>query len=176
MSKRKQSSQATLNINTGEVIEYPPHVTRFRHQFNAKSFPSDHEKRRTPSQTIPDQTMSLSEILKRYTKGISFDDLSSGRVQLWSGDGDDFSLDISHLDKADQEQFKADAREELENLRQSLHDKAVSLKAQKKSKEQKRSPNNADQGDKATQGNNPDPDKNSAGGDTQKGSTDNKKS
>lgn len=85
-----------------------------KHSLNAHEFPKNYEVNNKPSLTVPDQTMSMREILDRYAKGLS---LGSPKVELWEGeDGDDF--DFQHLDLADQEAIIKARVAELEELKQ----------------------------------------------------------
>lgn len=85
-----------------------------KHSFNAHEFPKDYEINTKPSMTIPDQSLTMRQILDRYARGLS---LGAPKVELWEGeDGDDF--EFQHLDLADQEAIIKARVAELEELKQ----------------------------------------------------------
>lgn len=61
-------------------MSYP----KVRHNWNGKEFPTDHEVNDLPSETVPDQSMSVKELLERYARGIPLTD--SGRIPIWYTD------------------------------------------------------------------------------------------
>lgn len=70
------------------------------------------EHNRLPSLTIPNQSMTLREILKRFASGLP---VTGQKVPLY--EGEDFDVPHFHrMDKVDQEQAKIDIRNELKDL------------------------------------------------------------
>jgi hypothetical protein len=93
---------------------------------NAKEFPYKGEVNNQPSETIPDQTMSMREILTRYAKGLPID---GTKTPLWE-DGEGYAKDPDTLDLAEREELATAAREEL----QQLNEKFKALKEKKDAK------------------------------------------
>lgn len=72
-----------------------------------------------PSLTIPDQTMSLKEILDRYTHGLPFDDV---RTPVYHGDVD--VPDMSRLDLVEQHELIDRNRDRIRSLQNDLNERA----------------------------------------------------
>lgn len=100
--------------------------THYLAALNPEKFPRLYERNVLPSLTVPDQTMSIQEILERHTRGLGID---QGKVPMYYGD--DEVLDQSDLKKMDlselQELREANA-ERLEEMRMELIDKAKKKK------------------------------------------------
>lgn len=69
----------------------------FKTPYNAELFPQDGEINDLPSKTVPDQAMSVREILSRYARGLS---LGGSRTPVFDGDDSDFP-DLEKLDKVE---------------------------------------------------------------------------
>ena len=95
---------------------------------NANEFPYDGEVNNQPSETVPDQTMTMREILTRYAKGLPID---GARTPLWE-DGEGFAKDPETLDLAEREELAAQAREELQQINERI--KAAQQKRDAKNK------------------------------------------
>lgn len=72
-----------------------------------------------PSMTIPDQTMSIPEIMERYVKGLP---LSAGRVPVYEGEDDDLP-DMSRMNKIDRIETVRQLEDELSDLKIRLSQK-----------------------------------------------------
>jgi len=88
---------------------------KIRNQYNGKTFPSDGEKNFGPSQTVPDQTMSIKEILDRYARGLPMD----GKVPIYEGEDGD-GIDPRRLDLSERAELKAQYTQELAELQGQL--------------------------------------------------------
>lgn len=86
-------------------------TSKFRTQFNGIDCPSKKRFERTfgASATIPDQTMSIREIMERYARGLPF---TSAKTPIY--DIDDDSPDIRTLDLSEIEDLAIESR----NLRE----------------------------------------------------------
>lgn len=88
-----------------------------------------------PSKTVPDQTMSIREIVARFVRGMP---ISAGmREPLYSDqeiDLDNPPPDIMNMDFAEREQFVREAKAELEELeaKEATRKKDEAAKRQKK--------------------------------------------
>lgn len=87
---------------------------KLKHSLNADSFPKKVEITEGPSMTIPDQSMSVREILDRFSKGLP---LSGARTPLYYGEDDDFP-DFERMDLSERETYIKGVKEELESLKQ----------------------------------------------------------
>lgn len=71
-----------------------------------------------PSETVPDQTLSVKEIMVRYARGLP---LEGQRVPIWNGEEDDMP-DPRTLDLAERQELAEEYREELQHIKKS-HEK-----------------------------------------------------
>jgi hypothetical protein len=92
-----------------------------KHSLNAKEFVSDGEINNLPSQTIPDQTLSVRELLVRYAKGLPLDGM---RQPIWEGEDGD-AIDPRRLDLAERQELEIAARQELAEIEERLKSKKV---------------------------------------------------
>lgn len=65
-----------------------------------------------PSMTVPDQTLSMREIVDRYTRGLPID----AAIYDAYDDGDDFLPDPKTLDLAEREALAADYKAEIKRV------------------------------------------------------------
>lgn len=94
----------------------PPLSYRFKTQWNAQSFPSNYEVNNQPSLTIPDQTMSISEIMDRYARGIPFDD---AKTPVYNGEENEMP-DLSTLDISERYDLMEENRQKIADLQDRL--------------------------------------------------------
>lgn len=121
-------------------------MTKFRTQFNHAEFPQIWEKNDQPSKTLPDQAMSIKEIMRRYASGLP---LGGGRIEIYEGDEDDFP-DLTHLDLAERQEIIEARQAEFLDLQDKIdQDK----KAKKAKKALEKLPTAADQGSQGQTGN-----------------------
>lgn len=83
-----------------------------------------------PSQTVPDQTMSMREILTRYARG---EEILAGKESLFDEDEISNGLDLRTLDLVDLQKLKEENEAELRELKQRKLDEDA--EAQKKREE-----------------------------------------
>lgn len=70
-----------------------------------------------PSQTIPDQTMSIPEILQRYARGLP---ITKGKVPIYTGEDDPFNgIDPKKLDISELHNLKIQNEKFINNFRES---------------------------------------------------------
>jgi len=75
----------------------------FRNHFNYNQFKIRYEYSDKPSQTIPDQTMSVKEILSRYSRGLP---LEGNKTPIYNGEEiipDLRRMDLSEIQEMQQE-------------------------------------------------------------------------
>lgn len=97
-----------------------------KNYLNREKFPSKEKVFTMPSETIPDQTLSMRELLDRHSRGLPID----VKTPIWeeSADIDDIMPDPRTLDLSERQEFAKNAKEELEGIKKKLNTKAKSIK------------------------------------------------
>jgi len=91
-------------------------MKKIKNSGNASDFPYKGDVNNKPSETVPDQTMTMREILTRYAKGQSIDGV---KIPLWE-EGEGFAKDPETLDLAEREELATQAREELQQINERI--------------------------------------------------------
>lgn len=123
-------------------------VGKVKNNLNAVAFPKQYEINDQPSMTVPDQTMTLKEILDRYAKGLPVN--GNNAVPLY--DEEDTLPDMRTLDLSERAELAEQFAEELHEIK-SKDEKRKKQQEENDKKEleeyrkQKRA--SADKGDKA---------------------------
>jgi hypothetical protein len=78
--------------------------------------PTKGQTNNEPSMTVPDQSMSLRELLTRYARGLP---LEGAKTPIWEGE-EGFDKDPETLDLAEREDLAEKAREELKNIEEKI--------------------------------------------------------
>jgi hypothetical protein len=96
-------------------------MTLVKTYFNREEHPCNHEVNDLPSETIPDQTMSIRTILDRYSRGLPIDGQLNGTYQ----EDDDYNdmPDPRTLDLAERQEMAESAKQELEQIKTLLKSK-----------------------------------------------------
>lgn len=112
---------------------------RFKTQWNAKRtvigfieneqqeiklFPEKYEVNNQPSKTVPDQSLSVQEILRRYARGLPLSDV---KTPIYEGDENTFP-DLSKMDLADREQYLDEQVIRLQNLKEDLKARSKAIR------------------------------------------------
>lgn len=97
---------------------------RWRTPWNAAEFPQRGEVNNKPSLTIPDEALTIREIIERYVRGINFP--GSGPA-VYDEDEGGYFPDLSHMDLADQQEY----------VKTALEDADLKFKAAKDAKKSK---------------------------------------
>ncbi len=84
---------------------------------NAKTFEKSYEHNYGPSLTIPDQTLSIRQILERHSRGLPLD---GWKVPIWDGEDNDLP-DIRTLDLAERQELAHLYQQELNNYNKSTN-------------------------------------------------------
>jgi hypothetical protein len=103
---------------------------KVRNIFNAKEY-NDNEQNFAPSLTIPDQAMSVREILQRFANGLP---LGGSNEPIWEGEDGD-GIDPRRLDLAERQELEIAARQELAEIEERLKSKKVEKSTAKLKKE-----------------------------------------
>lgn len=99
-----------INAETSELLYEGRAI---KNSNNAQAFPKTYEINTKPSMTVPDQSMSVREIMTRYAKGLP---LEGQKVAIWEGEESDMP-DISRMDLADRQEYKEAAEAELQSIK-----------------------------------------------------------
>jgi hypothetical protein len=91
-------------------------------QYNREEHPCNYETGFEPSQTIPDQTMSMRTLIERYTRGLP---INVSQYQSTYQEGEDFdpTPDPLKMDLSERMEFADQAREELNQIKEKLNTK-----------------------------------------------------
>lgn len=98
-----------------------------KNSLNAHTFETKGQENNEASQTIPDQSMTLRELLIRYAKGLP---LEGAKTPIWEGE-EGYEVDPETLDLAEREELADKARQELKDIEERVK-KVVSEKKAKK--------------------------------------------
>lgn len=118
-------------------------MKRVKTWLNATDFPVQGEKQFSPSKTVPDQTMSMRELLDRYARGLP---LAGAKEPMYYGEED--LPDLNRLDLAEIQELK-------EANKQRIADQQADLQRQRDAKAKKTNSREkpslpGDEGDKGT--------------------------
>lgn len=102
-------------------------MLKIKTPYNAKEFPVKGESSKLPSMTVPDQSMSVQEILRRYASGLS---PLGERVPVY--DGDEEVPDLKKMDLAEIEQLKKDTSDYIANVGSEIRNKVKKPKFKQK--------------------------------------------
>jgi hypothetical protein len=87
---------------------------RVKNQFSAQLFEKQYETNNEPSLTIPDQTLSIKQILERYASGQSLE----GKTAYYDEEEtEEYTPDPRYMDLADREQMEKDYKQEVEHIK-----------------------------------------------------------
>lgn len=114
-------------------------MKRIKTPLNATEFPILGEKHFTPSQTVPDQTMSMRELLDRYARGLP---LAGAKEPMYYGEED--LPDLHRLDLAEIQELKEANKQRIADQQADLQRQANAKKHPKKTA----SPEGGREGDK----------------------------
>lgn len=86
----------------------------FKTPYNADHFPKDHQVFTQPSQTIPDETMTIDQIVRRFTKGLPLE----GKQAVYLGE--DEIPDIKRMDLTEIDEYKQMLAEDIKHTANEL--------------------------------------------------------
>jgi hypothetical protein len=81
---------------------------KFKNQFNRQDFQTNYETNTGKSLTIPDQTMTIQEIMTKYAQGIPFDITKEGQFH-----GEEFIPDIDRMDLSERYQLLDEVKKDV---------------------------------------------------------------
>ncbi len=88
-----------------------------RTYFNREEHKCNYEINNEPSETVPDQTMSIRTLLDRFAKGLPI----SGMLEEQWQEGEEFDdmPDINRLDLSERQELAQEFRNELDNIKKT---------------------------------------------------------
>ena len=90
---------------------------KVRNMFTVKEEPKNYKTFKGVSLAVPDQTMSLQEILSRYARGLNID---GEKQPIWDEEGLSMGINPKTLDLVDIQRLKAENKTEVEELSKSV--------------------------------------------------------
>jgi hypothetical protein len=85
---------------------------RVKNIFSADEFEKEYEVNDEPSLTIPDQTMSIKEILNRFASGLPID---GQKVPIYDeSESEEYFPDPRYMDLADRQEMAENYKQELQ--------------------------------------------------------------
>lgn len=94
-------------------------IAKIKTPLTAKYFPKTYENPVGVSLTIPDQTMSLQEILNRYSHGIPMNAISN-KTPIYTDNENALGIPIEQLDFAERQQMLEQNTENIAQLQNQL--------------------------------------------------------
>lgn len=108
---------------------------------NAFMFPVKGEVNRQPSLTVPDQSLSIRQIVEKYAQGMAYDGVKEAIYEAGMDEEDPpYFPDIWRMDLADREEILADAKSALDEVKRQADEKAAQRR--KRSQQPKDAPKN----------------------------------
>lgn len=97
--------------------EFQPSVYPWRTNHNAWDTPKDYEVNPLPSKTIPDQSMPVITILRRYSQGLP---LGGNKNPVYYGDEPGIPADWDKWDLSEKMAYKEENLERIKNLQREM--------------------------------------------------------
>lgn len=95
---------------------------RVKNWLNAHLFPKDYQVPYGESETVPDQSMSMREIISRYARGLPVN--TGMRTDAYYDEGSDFP-DTTGMDLAELQELRMKYNEELNEIKRRIADTAA---------------------------------------------------
>lgn len=115
LNHEKMKKQEVKKIYGKEKAELEQTVIPFKTPYNADNFPKDAEENYDPSLTIPDETMSVRELMDRQAKGLP---LNGQKVPMYDSDMDDLQLpDLTGKDLAEIQEIRESVQSEIDRIK-----------------------------------------------------------
>lgn len=122
-----QPLEGSYKTGEPEQLNVPKRLRyKIRNQFNRDEKDIDPEVNKKPSQTIPGQSMEITEVLKRFASGLP---INSAKVPVYNGE--EFLPDIKNMDLADLQALREATTENVQKIQSELQVKAETEKQKK---------------------------------------------
>lgn len=87
---------------------------KVKNVFSSELFEKQYEQNDEPSLTIPDQTLTIKEILQRYASGQSLE----GKTPYYDeSESEEYYPNPRYMDLAEREELSQDYREEIQHIK-----------------------------------------------------------
>lgn len=109
---------------------------KFKTQYNASEFPDKGEVNNEVSMTVPDMTMSIPEILKRYASGMT---VGGAKHPLYHGNEDYDDVgdhNLQNMDELERIDYLREKEQELLQLKDSIQKKVDTIRRTKEIEEE----------------------------------------
>jgi hypothetical protein len=87
---------------------------KFRTPYNAHELPKQREHNTMPSMTVPDQTMSIKEIFRRFAQGLP---IEGQKVPVYD---DEYIPDVTKMDLADVQRLREENADYIKSMQERL--------------------------------------------------------
>lgn len=121
-------TETNFDADTGEVLEPVRLQRRVRNWLNYQDELIIHEVNTLPSLTIPDQTLSVKDILDRHTRGLPFTNASTPVYNLDDEGNELMPVDWQRLDISERVERLEQAKAYTERLRKQMDDESKKQK------------------------------------------------
>jgi len=98
---------------------------KIKTRYNSEEFPKNYERNTQPSKTIPDQSMSVKEIMERHARGLP---TAGERVPVYFGEDEDMP-DLKKMDLAEIQELKENAALQVTQLQDKLQEQKTKSSA-----------------------------------------------
>lgn len=120
-------------INGITSTSYVEGVQPFKTQYNKHKYLKDFEKNNGISETIPDQSLSIPEIIKRHARGLP---ITGGRTPIYEGEDDLLQgRDWQKLDLSEKAALATTLAEEFADIQTGFENRRRDLEKEKQEKE-----------------------------------------
>lgn len=123
-----------MDRKTNPPVTDPAQKPFIRTQWNRHLHARRYERFKQPSMTIPDQTMTISELLRRHANGLPY---SGPQVPVYDEnidgedpDFDDYMPDLSKMDLADAQLYREQALQDIRTAKENYSRELETKKAE----------------------------------------------
>lgn len=98
---------------------------KFKTEYNQEEFPRVQEKNETPSMSIPDMSLSVQELLRRFSNGMPIVGNNPGSYDYEDNESEEHEFLLPNLEAMDiyeREQLLIKVREMVENTRAEINE------------------------------------------------------
>lgn len=117
--KEVQVAEVVDGLLTNVTSEYVPAPVIKKH-FNSRYFAKSYEINDQPSQTVPDDAMTIQEIVNRYAHGMP---LPPGRAGEYFPEDSDLPHDLDNLDLAEREEILREVARKRDEIIESVQER-----------------------------------------------------
>lgn len=104
----------------------------FKNPYNAKNFKQERERNTLPDLTVPDQSLTVAELVYRFTHNMSL----GGRVGTYDSDAEiEFPADWDKLDISEKHDWLQERKEEFDQLSEKMQAHRNKLEKEKRERE-----------------------------------------